>query len=69
MADFTITIEAARRNRHMSQAEAAKKLGIATSTLSRWERDESKIPTPAISGLAEVYKTPRDLFACLALKL
>lgn len=69
MEDFTITIEAARKNRHMSQKEAAEKLGISVSTLGRWEKDESKIPTPAISGLADVYQTPRDLFACLALKL
>ena len=65
MMDFKITIEAARRNRHLSQAEAAQRLGVATSTLARWERDESKIPTPAISALAEVYSTPRELFACV----
>ena len=65
MGDFTITLEAARRNRHMSQTEAAKALRVAKSTLSRWERDETKVPTPAAIALAEIYQTPRELLACL----
>ena len=37
---FKISIAAARVNANLTQAEAAKKLGIANNTLIKWEKGE-----------------------------
>lgn len=41
MTSFTISLEAARVNKKMTQAEMAKALGVHRSTVYNWERGKT----------------------------
>ena len=53
-------IKAARRKKKMTQEELAKRLGIATSTVSRWESDKMDITLDNAAALAEALETTVD---------
>lgn len=53
-----ITLKAARVNCGLSQKEAAKKLGIAESTLYKWESGKNKPNTKYLDRIQKVFKTP-----------
>ena len=50
-----ITLKAARVNAGLSQEEAAKKIGVATSTLRNWEAGKTFPNQPKIEKMCEVY--------------
>lgn len=50
-----ITLEAARVNAGLKQAEAAEKLGITPETLSRWEKGKSFPTVPQITKIENLY--------------
>ena len=50
-----ITLKAARVNANLSQGEAAKRLGIAVSTLRNWESGKTFPNKPKIDRICEVY--------------
>lgn len=56
-----ITLKAARVNAGLTQEEAAKRLGIATSTLRNWESGITFPTQPKIEKLCEVYGISFDV--------
>ena len=56
-----ITLKAARVNAGLSQAEAAKKIGVASSTLRNWEAGKTFPNQPKIEKLCEVYGIPFEV--------
>lgn len=52
---MAITLKAARVNKKMTQKEAAKAIGIAIDTLSKYERDLSFPDVPIIDRIEHVY--------------
>lgn len=60
MAEIQISLESARVNAEMTQAEIANIMNVDRSTIRRWERGE-KIPNYDESKkLSEVYEIPLD---------
>lgn len=60
MAEIQISLEAARVNAELTQAEMAGIMNVDRSTIRRWEKGE-KIPNFDESiRLAEVYGIPTD---------
>ena len=55
-----MTLEAARRNAKLTQAEAAMKLGVAVSTLRNWEKGITFPKQPAIEMMCGLYGVPYD---------
>lgn len=56
-----ITLKAARVNANLSQQEAARRLGVAVSTLRNWEAGKTFPNQPKIEKLCEVYGIPFDV--------
>lgn len=50
-----ITLKAARVNAGLSQAEAAKKIGVNTQTVARWECGKNDIPISKFRALCKIY--------------
>lgn len=55
-----ITLKAARVNVGLTQEQAAKALGVARTTLRRWENGESFPKQPEINAMCELYKISFD---------
>lgn len=55
-----ITLKAARKNIGLTQVEAAKVLGIATSTLRSWENGITYPGQPEIEKLCALYNLKYD---------
>lgn len=55
-----ITLSAARKNVGLTQIEAAKRLGIATSTLRSWEQGITYPGQPYIEKLCTLYNLKYD---------
>lgn len=56
-----ITLKAARVNANLSQQEAARRIGVAASTLRNWEAGKTFPNQPKIEKLCEVYGIPFDV--------
>lgn len=41
------TLRTLRERAHLTQVQAAKRLGVTSNTVARWERDEVPIPQTA----------------------
>lgn len=52
---MSITLKAARVNKQMTQAEAAKMLGIAVDTLRQYEAGKTFPDVPMIQKIEELY--------------
>ena len=62
---MAITLKSARVNKNLTQAEAAKKLGISTYTLSNYERGKSFPDVPTIKRIEDLYGLPySELIFC-----
>lgn len=61
-----ISLKAARVNAKMRQADVAKKLDIAVSTVKNWERGKSFPTPPDIDKLCELYGVSYDNIDFLA---
>lgn len=55
-----ISLAAARKNAKLTQAEAAKKLEIAVSTLKNWEKGKFSPSVNQAYSLCELYGIPID---------
>lgn len=55
-----ITLKAARVNAGLTQAEAAKKIGVSVSTLKNWEKGVTFPKQPHILKICEVYGIQYD---------
>mgnify|MGYP001329640378 CR=1 FL=1 len=51
-----------RKNRKMTQAELAKKLGVAPTAVSAWERNENKPLMDKLTAIAEIFEIPVTKF-------
>jgi transcriptional regulator with XRE-family HTH domain len=56
-----ITLKAARVNANLSQQEAARRIGVAASTLRNWEAGKTFPNQPKIEKMCEVYGIPFDI--------
>lgn len=55
------------KERHMTQAELAEKIGISDGTLNRYlEGKTQKISAQQIAAIADVFKVPTDFLLCLS---
>lgn len=62
---MAITLKSARINKNLTQAEAAKRLGISTETLSNYERGKSYPDVPIIKRIEDLYGMPyNELIFC-----
>lgn len=52
---FQLQLAAARTNAGYSQEEAAKLLGLKTTTLATWEKDSTKLSYIEANKLADLY--------------
>lgn len=59
---FRLTLEAARKNKKLTQIEAASKLGISNQTLSKYESDPSAITLRMLDKMSKLYGVPKELF-------
>ena len=55
-----ISLEAARRNRGLTQGQVACKLGISRATVANWEKGNTKISYAALTKLSNLYKVSLD---------
>ena len=49
-----------RKTLRMNQTELAKRLGLDQKTISRYEKEEIKLPLPAIEKLCEIFDCTSD---------
>ncbi|MBO5238692.1 MAG: helix-turn-helix transcriptional regulator [Lachnospiraceae bacterium] len=62
---MAITLKSARVNKDLTQAQAAKLIGITVDTLSNYERGKSYPDVPVIQKIEEVYEVSySDLIFC-----
>ena len=62
---MAITLKSARVNCNLTQAEAAKILGISAETLSNYERGKSFPDVPIIKRMEDLYGLPySELIFC-----
>lgn len=61
-----ITLKAARINRGLTQAKAAKEIGVTVDTISNWERCKTCPDAHLIGRIEEVYKVKYDNLIFLA---
>jgi len=57
-----ITLKALRINRNLTQKQASELLGISLPTYQRWEYNPSKIKKVYREKIAQVFKTPIEMF-------
>ena len=60
MPELRLRLRKLRKERELSQAEIAKKLGISQQTYSRYESYTTEIPLKLLIYLAEFYNTSTD---------
>lgn len=60
---YTISLEAARVNRGLTQEEAAKELGISKTTLVNWEKGNTFPDIVNFKALCSLYSVPMGLIS------
>ncbi|MBF0714536.1 helix-turn-helix transcriptional regulator [Gemella sp. GH3] len=55
-----ITLEAARVNAGLTMKEAGEKLNVHHQTISKYEKDSSKIPLNLLNAMSDLYKISKD---------
>ena len=55
-----ISLEAARKNRGLTQGQVARKLGISRATVVNWEKGSTKISYAALTRLSNLYRIPLE---------
>jgi DNA-binding XRE family transcriptional regulator len=64
MADnYTVSLEAARVNRGLTQEEASKELGISKTTLVNWEKGKSFPDIVNFKAMCNLYSVPMGLIS------
>ena len=62
MAEFTISLTAARINAGLTRTQVAAELGVSEGTVTNWELGRNMIPANMLMVLADVYKCPIGFF-------
>ena len=60
MADFKISLAAARVNANLTQTDAAEKIGASKSSIVKWESGKTPIKFETLIELADLYGVPVD---------
>jgi DNA-binding XRE family transcriptional regulator len=60
MADFKISLTAARVNANMTQDQVAEALKVSKNTIISWEKGRTQIPFATLVTLCELYQAPID---------
>ena len=60
MSNIQITLAAARVNAGMTQAEAARKMGVTKQTIINWEKGKVIPGIPEMEMLSRIYGIPQD---------
>lgn len=55
-----ISLRAARVNANLTLKQAAKKIGVSVSTLSKWEKNPGEVAPNKQFRIEKVYKFPSD---------
>lgn len=55
-----ISLEAARRNAKLTQAEAAEKIGVTRQTIINWEKGKNNPRIPEMKMISLVYNIPQN---------
>lgn len=55
-----ISLEAARVNAKMTQAEAAEKIGVSRQTIMNWEKGKIAPRIPEMKMISNIYNIPED---------
>lgn len=63
MEKVKMTLSAARKNVGLTQSNAAKALGVSTSTLQNWEKGTTYPNQPEIDKICNLYKIP---YSCIS---
>ena len=58
-----ITLKAARVNKGLTQAEAAKEAHVTVATIVNWEKGKTKPDFAALNLLSGIYEWPSELFS------
>ena len=58
MANFQISMEAARVNAKLTQEGAAEKLGVSRSAVINWENGKTTPSTAIVIAMATIYGIP-----------
>lgn len=66
---FRITLEAARVNKHYTQKEAARLLGVSHVTLLKWEKGISMPKANQIDAICDLYQVTYDMLIFLPSEL
>lgn len=57
---FQVTLRAARVNRGMKQADAARSIGVSSRTIYNWEIGNRFPPADKLLSLCDLYGVPMD---------
>lgn len=57
---YQISLKAARVNAKMRQKDAAKKVGVDTSTIINWEKGKTAPRADQLKKLCDIYNVPID---------
>ena len=57
---FQVTLRAARVNRGMKQADAARSIGVSSRTICNWEIGKRFPPADKLLNLCDLYGVPMD---------
>lgn len=60
MAEFKITLEAARVNRKLTQEEVASAMGVTKPTIASWEKGNSFPKINQFQELCNLYNVPME---------
>lgn len=58
MAEFKISLKAARINAEMTQTDVAVKIGVLRDTIGRWENGQTKPRMDQLAKMSELYQIP-----------
>ena len=55
-----VTLEAARRNRGLTQSQVANRIGVSKTTVVNWEKGRTRISYAALTKLSNLYGIPLE---------
>ena len=60
MGELRISLKAARVNADLTQADAARKMGVSVNTMLSWEQGQTSPSIKQAVALSELYRMPLD---------
>lgn len=60
MAEFQISLAAARVNAGLTQEAVAAKMHVSKNTIINWEKGKTELSIAELTMLSDIYKIPKD---------